>query len=142
MVKLGVRQETGNSKDNKSFKNCLDVLHKVVGKKCKTKKKKTLVSGNAVDQKNLHPGGRKFIFFNRFSGNILSLFFFIFFCFFCILVFLLFLFCSVVFLKLKIYVLIHIRLCGRVSDKKHFHPADFRKQDHFFWPNRNFLLFC
>ena len=142
MVKLGVRQETGNSKDNTSFKNCLDVLHKVVGKKCKTKKKKTLVSGNAVDQKNLHPGGRKFIFFNRFSGNILSLFFFIFFCFFCILVFLLFLFCFVVFLKLKIYVLIHIRLCGRVSDKKHFHPADFRKQDHFFWPNRNFLLFC
>ena len=142
MVKLGVRQETGNNKDNKSFKNCLDVLHKVVGKKCKTKKKKTLVSGNAVDQKNLHPGGRKFIFFNRFSGNILSLFFFIFFCFFCILVFLLFLFCFVVFLKLKIYVLIHIRLCGRVSDKKHFHPADFRKQDHFFWPNRNFLLFC
>ena len=142
MVKLGVRHETGNSKDNKSFKNCLDVLHKVVGKKCKTKKKKTLVSGNAVDQKNLHPGGRKFIFFNRFSGNILSLFFFIFFCFFCILVFLLFLFCFVVFLKLKIYVLIHIRLCGRVSDKKHFHPADFQKQDHFFWPNRNFLLFC
>ena len=27
------------------------------------KKKNTLVSGNAGDEKNLHPGGRKFIFF-------------------------------------------------------------------------------
>ena len=28
----------------------------------KAKKKNTLVSGNAGDEKNLHPGGRKFIF--------------------------------------------------------------------------------
>ena len=28
----------------------------------KKKKKKTLVSGNAGDEKNLHPGSRKFIF--------------------------------------------------------------------------------
>ena len=36
-----------------------------------------------------------------------------------------FLFCLfVVFLKLRIFVLIHIRLCGRVT---------FRKQDYFFW---------
>ena len=49
-------------------------------------KKITLVSGNADDKKNLHPGGRKFIFFNRFSGDLLftSLFSFSFFdsCFF------------------------------------------------------------
>ena len=31
------------------------------------KKKNTLVSGNAGDEKNLHPGGRKFIFFNQFN---------------------------------------------------------------------------
>ena len=31
------------------------------------KKKNTLVSGNADDEKNLHPGGRKFIFFNQFN---------------------------------------------------------------------------
>ena len=30
-----------------------------------------LVSGNAVDEKNVHPGGRKLIFFNQFSGDIL-----------------------------------------------------------------------
>ena len=24
-------------------------------------------------------------------------------------------------------------LCGRVGDKKNFHPTDFRKQDYFFW---------
>ena len=34
-------------------------------------KKKALVSGNAGDEKNLHPGVRRFIFFNRFSGDIL-----------------------------------------------------------------------
>ena len=35
-----------------------------------TKKNNTLVSGNVVDEKNLHPGGRKF-FLNRFSRDIL-----------------------------------------------------------------------
>ena len=30
-------------------------------KMVKAKKKNTLVSGNAGDEKNLHPGGRKFI---------------------------------------------------------------------------------
>ena len=77
---------------------------------------KTLVSGNAGDEKNLHPGGRRFIFFNRFSGDILfsslvSLFSFI-------LVFLCLFICC--FLKLKIYILIHIRLSGRVNDKNLF----------------------
>ena len=134
MVKLGVRQETGNSKDNKSFKKCLDVLHKVVGKKCKTKKKNTLVSGNAIDEKNLQPGCRKFIFlidFLEIFSLFSSLFSFVFFVFLFFFV-LFFCFVFVLFFKLKIYVLIHIRLCGRVSDKKNFHPADFRKQDHFF----------
>ena len=32
-------------------------------------KKITLVSESAGDEKNLHPGCRKFIFFNPFSGD-------------------------------------------------------------------------
>ena len=36
------------------------------------------------------------------------------------------------FLNKNIYILIHIQLCGWVS---HFSPADFRKQDYFFWPD-------
>ena len=35
------------------------------------------------------------------------------------------------FLKLKMYILIHIRLCGGWVKKK-FHPADLRKQGYFF----------
>ena len=63
----------------------LDFLQKInihllkVGHKCclgRTKKKKkkrknTLVSGNAGDQRNAHPGDRKFISFNQFSGDVL-----------------------------------------------------------------------
>ena len=30
---------------------------------CRRPKTNTLVSGNTGDEKNLHPGGRKFIFF-------------------------------------------------------------------------------
>ena len=98
------------------------------------KKKNTLVSGNSGDEKNLHPRGRNF--FYPFSGDILfsSLAFFAFFvflfaflaclysCLFFLLVCILVcFFCLFVcFLKLKIYILIHIRLCGRVSDKKIF----------------------
>ena len=58
------------------------------------------------------------LFFNRFSGDILfsSLvsfaFFILVFLFVCLFV------CS--FLKLKMYILLHIRLCGRVSDNKIF----------------------
>ena len=55
------------------------------------KNKKTLVSGNVGDVKNLPPGGRKFIFFNRFSGDVLfsSLVSFVFFyyCFFFVCLF-------------------------------------------------------
>ena len=55
---------------------------------------KALVSGNAGDVKNLPPGGRKFIFFYRFSGDILfsSLVSFVFFyyCFFLFVYLLLF----------------------------------------------------
>ena len=47
--------------------------------------KKTLVSENAHDEKNLRPGGRKFIFFTRLPEGIL--FSFSSFCFFCILAF-------------------------------------------------------
>ena len=79
-------------------------------------KKKALVSGNAGDEKNLHPGVRRFIFFNRFSGDILfsslvSLFSFI------LVFFCLFICC---FLKLKIYIPIHVRLSWRVNDKNLF----------------------
>ena len=35
------------------------------------KNKNTLVSQNADNEKNLHPGGCKFIFVNWFSGDIL-----------------------------------------------------------------------
>ena len=37
----------------------------------KTKKKKTLVSGNAGEEKHFRPGRRKFIYFHRFSEGIL-----------------------------------------------------------------------
>ena len=85
-------------------------------------KKTTLVSGNANDEKNLHPDGPKFIFFNRYPRYILFSFL-VSFAFFCILI--VFFFCLFVyFLKLKIYILIHILLCGRVSDIK-FSPDRF-----------------
>ena len=64
-----------------------------------------------------------------------SFFFFSFFCFFCILAFCFF-FLLVCFLKLKIYILIHIQLCERVVIK-FFHSASFRKQDYFFCLNLN-----
>ena len=56
-------------------------------------KKTTLVSGNATDEKNIHPGSGKFIFLNQFSRDILfsslsfSIFVFLFFCFFFVCLF-------------------------------------------------------
>ena len=74
------------------------------------------------------PGRKQIYFFNRFSGDILfsSLVFFAFFdsCFFVV--------CLMLF-KLNMYILIHNRLCGWVSDKKNFHPANFRKQGFIFF---------
>ena len=93
----------------------------------------SLVSGNAGDKKNLHSSGRNFFFFfDRFSRDILfsSLVSFAFFdsC---------FLLCY--FLNLKMYILIHIRLCGRVSDKK-ISPSRFPETRlTFFWPHLEFL---
>ena len=78
------------------------------------KKKKSFVSGNAGDEKNLHPGSRKFIFLSIFRRY--SLLFFNFFCFF----YSCFLFVCLFFLKIKMYIPIHIRQYGRVSDKKIF----------------------
>ena len=77
-------------------------------------------------------GQPQIYFFNRFSRDIFFSFLvsFAYFWF-------LFLFCLFVclfacwFLKLKMYILINIRLGGRVSDKKIFHPGDFQKQDLF-----------
>ena len=67
--------------------------------------------------RNIFPGGRKFNFFHRFSGDVLfsSLISFAFFILFGFL--LLFVCCS---LNLKMYIMIHMRLCERVSDKKIF----------------------
>ena len=76
--------------------------------------------------RKISTGRPQICFFNRFSGDIIFSSFVFFFLGGFLLVF---------FLKLKIYIPIHIRLCGRVSDKKNPHPADFRKQDYFFWPN-------
>ena len=95
---------------------CLFSVHKA---------KKTLVSGNASDEKNLQPGGHKFIFFNHLRY---SLFFLVSFTFFVFLFFSMF----VCFLKSKVYILIRIRLCERVSDKIKFHLANFRKQGYSF----------
>ena len=91
-----------------------------------TEAKKALVFGNAGDKKNLQQGGSKFIFFNRFSEDII---FFSFFCFFD------FFFCCCCFLKLKMYILIHIRLCGRVSDKFFFTRSISGNETIFLWPD-------
>ena len=90
-------------------------------------KNNILVSRNAGDEKNLHQGGRKSMFLNPFFGDILfsfvlSLAFFVFF-FFCLLVY---------YLKMKIYILIHIRLCGWLSNNvfcfSFFSPGRFRER--------------
>ena len=79
--------------------------------------KNTFVSGNAGDRKNLHSGDRKFFFFQP----IFRRYYFFFFSFYCFFVLLFFCFCLYVsFLKLKICILVHIQLCGRVSDKNFF----------------------
>ena len=82
------------------------------------KNKKTLVSGNLGDKKNLHLSGRKLIFLIDFSeifSFLLKLLLLFLYCFVCFVFFL-----FVCFLKLKIYILRHIRLSGRVNDKNFF----------------------
>ena len=69
------------------------------------------------------------LFFCFFAGFFFAFFDSFFFC--------LFVWC---FWKSKMYILIHIWLCERVSDKKKFHSANFQKQNSFFWPNINFLI--
>ena len=74
----------------------------------------------------------------RFStDNRYSLFFFNFFCFFLsFFVFFCFLFPLFFYLKKGIYVLIHIRLCGRVGDKK-ISPGRFSETKLLFsWPEK------
>ena len=75
-----------------------------------TKKKKILLFPEMHMTRKIITGVAANLFFNRFFGYILFssflLFIYFFFCFF------------VCFLKLKLYILIQIRLCGRVSDKK------------------------
>ena len=48
----------------------------------------------------------------------------------------------VYFFKQKIYILVHIRLCGRVSGKKNFSPGQFPQTRLLFWPNLSYALFC
>ena len=104
------------------------------------KPKKILVSGNAGDVKNLPPGGRKFFFFYRFSGDILfsSLVSFVFF-YYCFLFVCLFICC---FLKLKMYILIHIRLSRRVSHKKIFTRPISGNKTIFFLGSPCYLFYC
>ena len=71
-------------------------------------------------------------FFPCFFCILVCLFFF-FACFFCILVCLFF---CLFFFKLKIYILIQIRLCGQVGDKKTFTRPISRNKTTFFWPYR------
>ena len=88
-------------------------------------KKKKILCFDAGDEKIFTRAAD--IFFYQFSGDILfpSSVSFAFF----ILVF----FCC--FLKLKMYILIHIRLRGRVSEKKIF-PGEFPETiGLLFWPN-------
>ena len=66
-----------------------------------------------------------------------SLFFFSFFCFLFVYFFLV---CFVLFFKLKIFVLIHIWFCGRVSDKKFStRPICGNMTTFFFCPSINWL---
>ena len=96
----------------------------------------TLVSGNAGDEKNLHHSRPQIYFFNRFSGYILfsSL---VSFAFFCILFF--FFACMFVFWNWKLYILIHIRPYGRVSDKN-FSPGRFLETRILFFCLKTTLL--
>ena len=96
----------------RSFPMEVEALKQFLG----PKNKKNLISGNAGNKKNLHPGRHKFFFFNQFSRDILFPFL-VSFVFFIFVLFFLFACC---FLKLKMYILIHIQLCVRVSDKKIF----------------------
>ena len=80
-----------------------------------TKKKKVLFPEMRVTRK-IYTQAAANLFFYRFSGDILFsflisfAFLFLFFC----------LFLCLFFLKIKVYIPIHIRQCGRVSDKKIF----------------------
>ena len=70
------------------------------------------------------------IFFFLFFGFLL------FFCFF----FSFFAFCLCFFFKQKICILVHIRLWGRVSDKKNS-PGQILKTRQLFWPNLRYAIF-
>ena len=48
-----------------AFNSSLFILFRY--RELRPKKKNTLVSGNAGDEKNLHPGGREFIYFDQFN---------------------------------------------------------------------------
>ena len=86
-------------------------------------KKILLFPGMRVTRKIFARAVANLFFLNLFSGNILFsslVSFVVVFCFFCLFVY---------FLKLKVYILIHVAY----ERQKHFHPADFRKQNYFFF---------
>ena len=87
---------------------------------------KNLVSGNPVDGKNLHPGGRKFCFFNWFSGDIIfSLIYFAFLYFF-----------TCLFFEIKNIFWYTFDYAGRWVIK--FSPHRFPEIRLLFWPNLYF----
>ena len=102
------------------------------------KNKKTLVSGNVGDVKNLPPGGRKFIFLIDFPEMFSFLLWFLLFSFITVF-FCLFICC---FLKLKMYILIHIRLSRRVSHKKIFTRPISGNKTIFFLGSPCYLFYC
>ena len=63
-----------NVVENRRHKEFVDALcnkklrrHKMKRIQSKAKRKNTLISGNPGDEKNLHPGGCNFFFFNHFN---------------------------------------------------------------------------
>ena len=92
--------------------------------------KKTLVSGNPGDEKNLHLP----IYFLKSFFKRYSLFFFNSFCFVFVFLFFFFFCLQTMLLKLNIYILIHCWVCGRESDKKSFTRPIFGNKTVLFWP--------
>ena len=97
----------------------INKIEKTISKAMRPKKKlKNSCFRTVGEKKNLHPGGRRLFFQSIFRRY--SLFFLGFFCFFCILIFLACFSFYFFFLILKTYILIRIRLCRWVRNKKIF----------------------
>ena len=105
----------------------------------KAKKKKKYSCLRKCGWREKSSPGRPQIYFFKLIFRRYSVFFFSSFCFFGFLFFLLlFVYC---FFKLKMYNLIHIRLSGRVSDKKIVTRLISGNKITFFWKNVTICLF-